>query len=731
MATNYRAIVVANELAEVGTLGGSKSGDDKYIKFYNERNGTTFDVSTTPWCAIFQTYHLRKAGVPTSVCPDFASCTALRDSWLIPKKIWKLRSSGYKPQMGDLIMFNWNKDMTKVQHVGMVEKVVGSTVYTIEGNSKNGYPDAGVRHKSYSINSAYIVGYGALDYEGKGTSGSVGYDNGSLSTAQVKEMQAYYGLAVDGFWGPNSQKTTGLKADDAWAKYQASKTSNNNSAKTDKDYTVGADNEHTIYNFLTQVMELNMAGACGVLANIQKESSFNPTAMGDNGTSYGICQWHNSRYTNLKNFAKNCGKDHASLDAQLWFLKSELEGSYASVLKKLKAVANTAQGSYDGGYAWCADFEKPNDTINTAKVRGSLAKDTYWPKYSGNSGSNSTSPTTSQTGSPTIFGNIKTGKQLAEAATKVAKSYKTLYVSGCFGSPMTDTNKKRYTTNNSYNKQTARTKMINAASSDTFGFDCVCLIKGLLWGWNGNLSDTYGGARYATNGVPDIGEDKMITLCSGVSENFNQIEVGEVLWMSGHIGIYIGDGLAVECTPSWKNGVQITSVNRTKIGYNRRNWTKHGKLPYVSYSSTGQNAVTTPTPKYTDKIKAYQNWLNNNFSTGTKLNVDGDFGPKTRQTTIIAIQKTLNSDYGKRLAVDGSFGMLTSMAFPMLKLGSKGKLVYILQGLLYGHGYDPNGFDGSFGNGCMTAVNNYLTVEKFSVNGTVTGAVMQKLCNNW
>jgi hypothetical protein len=39
----------------------------------------------------------------------------------------------------------------------------------------------------------------------------------------------------------------------------------------------------------------------------------------------------------------------------------------------------------------------------------------------------------------------------------------------------------------------------------------------------------------------------------------------------------------VECTPKWENKVQITACNCTKAGYNRRDWVKHGKLPYVSY----------------------------------------------------------------------------------------------------------------------------------------------------
>ncbi len=57
--------------------------------------------------------------------------------------------------------------------------------------------------------------------------------------------------------------------------------------------------------------------------------------------------------------------------------------------------------------------------------------------------------------------------------------------------------------------------------------------------------------------------------------------------MSGHIGVYIGNGLAVECTPIWKDGVQITAVGNIgrKAGYNTRTWTNHGKLKFIDYGS--------------------------------------------------------------------------------------------------------------------------------------------------
>lgn len=204
---------------------------------------------------------------------------------------------------------------------------------------------------------------------------------------------------------------------------------------------------------------------------------------------------------------------------------------------------------------------------------------------------------------------MMTNIELVNRLKDIAKNYNTLYVMGCFGAPMTASNKKRYTQNHSYNRQAARTAMINAASADTFGFDCVCLIKGVLWGWKGDKNAVYGGASYACNGVPDIGADTMITVCKNVSTDFSKIEVGEAVWMEGHIGVYVGDGLAVECTPRWDNKVQITACNRSVSGYNRRNWTKHGRLPYVTYvqqtapSEPSEPAVPASSFKKGDLVK--------------------------------------------------------------------------------------------------------------------------------
>lgn len=268
-----------------------------------------------------------------------------------------------------------------------------------------------------------------------------------------------------------------------------------------------------------------------------------------------------------------------------------------------------------------------------------------------------------------VLGNIKTNLDLANAAIEVAKNYKTLYVNGCFGAPMTDNNKKRYCNNTSFNKRPERTAMINAASADTFGFDCICFVKGLLWGWNGNLNHTYGGATYQSNGVPDVTESSMLNKCSDISTDFSNIEVGEYLWMQGHAGIYVGNGLSVECTTKWSNGVQITACNRDKSGYNRRNWTKHGKLPFIKYVQTEQKPSATITPyTYEQFIKDIQKIMNVTVTgkgNQDTLNATVTLSAKINQTHALVkpVQKYLYAlGYTEVGAADGEAGPLFTQA---------------------------------------------------------------------
>lgn len=253
---------------------------------------------------------------------------------------------------------------------------------------------------------------------------------------------------------------------------------------------------------------------------------------------------------------------------------------------------------------------------------------------------------------------IMSAAELAAKAKEVANNYKTLYVKGCFGAPLRPEYKSRYCKGVSDSR---KAKIMNA-SPDTFGFDCVCLVKGILWGWNGNRNHCYGGANYASGGVPDIGTEEIIGACAEVSTDFGRIEVGELVWLPGHVGVYIGDGLCVEATSAWKDCVQVTACNRNVAGYNRRDWQKHGKLPYVEYGTKPTNNTKTEGKKVNvqvtvlkygakgEEVRALQTLLN--LRVGTNMYPDGIFGDKT-----LAALKEYQRTRG--LAVDGSCGGAT------------------------------------------------------------------------
>ncbi len=142
------------------------------------------------------------------------------------------------------------------------------------------------------------------------------------------------------------------------------------------------DAEQRIYDFLRTETQLNTAAACGVLANIEAESNFSTTALGDGGTSFGICQWHNGRYDRLKQFCLTYGLDYTSLDGQLEYLRYELQTGYSHVLTTLRRLPDSEDGAYQAGYIWCYYFEIPASREESSTRRGRNAQYYYWPVYS-------------------------------------------------------------------------------------------------------------------------------------------------------------------------------------------------------------------------------------------------------------------------------------------------------------------------------------------------------------
>ncbi|MCM1055136.1 MAG: hypothetical protein NC394_06405 [Bacteroides sp.] len=203
------------------------------------------------------------------------------------------------------------------------------------------------------------------------------------------------------------------------------------------------------------------------------------------------------------------------------------------------------------------------------------------------------------------MGTVLKAKDFVNKVKNIAQNYNTVYCWGSFGFPVTQANitrlAKQYSTIYTASMQN---KLKGLIGKNYFGFDCVGLIKGVLWGFTGDNSKSNGGTSYCSNGVNDIDCNAMFELCSDKSSDFSNIIAGEFLWMQGHIGVYIGDGLAVESTANWNNKVQITAVGNigNKSGYNSRKWTKHGKSPFIDY-----NEVCNVSPVTTNSITNCKN----------------------------------------------------------------------------------------------------------------------------
>lgn len=237
----------------------------------------------------------------------------------------------------------------------------------------------------------------------------------------------------------------------------------------------------------------------------------------------------------------------------------------------------------------------------------------------------------------------------------VALSCKTLYVKGGFGLTLTASGKKRAIASYDYNKK--RADKINAMPSDSFGFDCCGLIKGVIGGFTGNKNKTYGGAVYnkdhtlGTDRIPDYDETRLFNTCNNITKckkvDMPNIPVGAMLWMTGHCGVYVGEGWVIESTPAWADGVQ-------KTRYVNRNWMKWGLLPYVEYEENTKPIkiippVAKPTLRRGSKgMQVYYLQQDLNYL-GEKLAEDGDFGPKTAQSV-----KNFQKKWG--LVVDAIYG---------------------------------------------------------------------------
>ena len=221
-----------------------------------------------------------------------------------------------------------------------------------------------------------------------------------------------------------------------------------------------------------------------------------------------------------------------------------------------------------------------------------------------------------------------TATEFAARARAVATDVKTVYMKGAFGAPVSEAILDRLSRLYPSWYTESRQKQLRALiGSGTFGFDCVCFLKGLLWGWRGETDSLYGGAVYASAGMPDLSVPALIKTLEQVSSDPDTVQVGEVVYLPGHVGVYVGDGLVAECTTSFTSGVLLSAYHKRIAGYPTRVWQGHGRLPQLSYSRP-EVALSLPHLDEGDQgeaVRALQALMN--LRMGSALATDGVLGP--------------------------------------------------------------------------------------------------------
>ena len=140
--------IVTVALSQLGNVGGQP-----YWSWYGFG-------SRVEWCACFVSWCANECGyIDAGVIPKFAGC-GVGVQWFKDRGLWQDRN--YEPRPGDIIFFDWNDEYGQdgsADHVGIVEKVEGGVVYTIEGNSSDM-----CQENRYTVRYYEILGYGTPAY---------------------------------------------------------------------------------------------------------------------------------------------------------------------------------------------------------------------------------------------------------------------------------------------------------------------------------------------------------------------------------------------------------------------------------------------------------------------------------------------------------------------------------------------------------------------------------------
>lgn len=110
------------------------------------------------------------------------------------------------------------------------------------------------------------------------------------------------------------------------------------------------------------------AGIAGALGNLEKESSWEPTAYNPNEGAIGIAQWENDRRIRLDSVAREMGTSETNINAQLAYMADELNHGFSPVDQYMRTATDpqAAANEWNRHYEISGDYS--NDRENNASA---------------------------------------------------------------------------------------------------------------------------------------------------------------------------------------------------------------------------------------------------------------------------------------------------------------------------------------------------------------------------
>ncbi|MCD8013293.1 MAG: phage tail tip lysozyme [Lachnospiraceae bacterium] len=331
---------------------------------------------TDAWCATFVSAVAIKLGY-TDIMPTECGCDKMIALYQGLGR-WK-EDDSYVPDAGDIIFYDWQDsgsgDNTgSSDHVGIVEKVSGSTITVIEGN----YSDS-VKRRTLQVNGKYIRGFGLPKYTETTTTAST--KAAATTTAKPETIWNYLLGKIGNAYGVAGLMGN-LYAESALLSINLQNTGNTKLGMTDAEYTAAVD-----------------------------DGSY--TKFSSDSLGYGLCQWtYSTRKAALLAYAQAQNASIGNLDMQLGFIIKELSENYNTVLGTLCTATTILEASN----AILTKYEQPADQSSAVQKKRAEYGQKYYDTYAGTSSSTSSSSSS------------VTEKKATEAAKSFTKSLAGTYV---------------------------------------------------------------------------------------------------------------------------------------------------------------------------------------------------------------------------------------------------------------------------------------------------------------